>query len=220
MFSELDNIIFPDSCEVIEIVPSQLYVYPIFKCGRSSLTESMSSKGWNFVAEQDINKIQCPITVFLRDPRERFMSGVNTYIQHLASEGNDLDTHTILYFVNRYLFLNRHYAPQFFWLLNLCRFASQDVKIKLCHMSDIAQLTDRHSHAAVEPMAPELRERILSFDWSKLELHHYLDQLLLDRVGQTIELQQLFQQLQTQHSELFELIFKKAQDIVNALPKT
>jgi hypothetical protein len=220
VFSEIDTIIFPDSCEVIEILPSQLYVYPIFKCGRSSLVESMPSKGWKFVAEQDIKKIAGPITIFLRDPRERFLSGVNTYIQHLVSEDNDLDIHTMLYFVNRYLFLNRHYAPQFFWLLNLYRFANADVEIKLCHMSDINQLTERHSHAAVDPITPELRDRLLSLDWSKLELHFYLDQLLLDRVGQTVGIRQLLDQLQTQHTELFDLVFKKTQDIVHVLPKT
>ena len=94
MFSEVDSIIFPDSCEVIQIA-SQQFVYPIFKCGRSSLTWGMDARGWTFVPTEDINKITTPIRIFVRDPRERFLSGINTYLQHLAAEGNDLDPHTV-----------------------------------------------------------------------------------------------------------------------------
>jgi hypothetical protein len=37
MLSQLDHIIYPDRCEVYEIVPSQRYFYPIFKNGSSSI---------------------------------------------------------------------------------------------------------------------------------------------------------------------------------------
>ena len=219
MFSEVDSTIFPDSCEVIQTA-SQQFVYPIFKCGRSSLTESMQFKNWQFMSEKDIRQITTPITVFVRNPRERFLSGVNTYIQHLSAEGNDLDQHTVLYFVNKYLFLNRHYAPQFFWLLNLARFVGVDAQVTLCDVADIAQLTPRHSHAGVEPLTDELTEKIESFNWSKLELYFYLDQLLLDHIGQTITISDLIKHVQTAHSELYELIFQKTLNIINVLPKT
>ena len=217
MFSELDNIIFPDSCEVIKVT-SQHYVFPIFKCGRSSLTESMQDKGWTFVPELHIKDISDPITVFLRDPRERFISGVNTFVQHL--QGNDLDTHTVLYFVNRYLFLNRHYTPQFFWLVNLLRYAGPNVRVTLKPMSDIDLLTDRHSYADVEPITTELLAKIHSFNWSKLELYFYLDQILLNHMNQTVKIIDLLEHIKTHHAELYDLTFKRAQDIVNVLPKT
>lgn len=218
MFSELDNIIFPDGCEVIEIVPSQHYVFPIFKCGRSSLTESMTDKGWTFVPPEDIKNISSPITVFLRDPRERFISGVNTFVQHL--QGDQLDTHTVLYFVNRYLFLNRHYAPQFFWLLNLYRNVGSDACVTFRHIEDIGQLTDVHSHADVEPITPELRNHMQSFDWSKIELYFYLDQILLDHVNKTMRISELLQHVKTDHAQLYDLIFKRTLDLTNVLPKT
>ena len=219
MFSEVDSIIFPDSCEVIQIA-SQHFVYPIFKCGRSSLTRSMESKGWTFVAESDIPNITQPITIFLRDPRDRFLSGVNTYLQHLEREGNGLDQHTILYFVNRYLFLNRHYAPQFFWLLNLARFSSHDTLVTFSPMTEISQLTDVNDHAGVESLTDKLREKIDSFDWSKLELYLYLDQILLDHVGKTINLHDLIKHIQTNYSDLYKLVFQPTLNIANVLPKT
>jgi len=217
MFSEVDSIIFPDSCEVIQVA-SQQFVYPIFKCGRSSLTMSMESKGWTFVPESDIAKITKPITVFLRDPHERFLSGVNTYLQHLAAEGNNLDQHTVLYFINRYLFLNRHYAPQFFWLLNLARFARPDTLVTFSPIAEINQLTDLNHRAEIKPITDELQEKINSFSWSHLELYLYLDQVLLDQVGKTIKLHDLITHVQTNHSTLYELVFWPTLNIANVLP--
>jgi hypothetical protein len=180
----------------------------------------MRSKGWKFVDTKDIVKISQPITVFLRDPRDRFLSGVNTFLQHLDAEGNMLDQHTVLYFVNRYLFLNRHYAPQFFWLLNLMRFSGPNTLIKFQDISKISTLTHIHSHAEVEPITTELKEKIQQFDWSKLELYFYLDQILLNHLEQTVNLQDLIRHIQTNHSELYELVFQKTLNIIDVLPKT
>ena len=219
MFSEVDSIIFPDSCEVIQVA-SQQFVYPIFKCGWASLTVSMKSKGWTFVPQQDIIKITTPIRIFLRNPGERFSSGVNTYLQHLARDGNDLDSHTVLYFVNRYLFLNRHYAPQFFWLLNLARFARPDTLVTFSPMTEISQLTDLHHHANIEPITNDLKEKINSFNWSKLELYLYLDQILLNHIGKTITLSELLKHIQMDHSTLYNLVFQPTLNIAHVLPKT
>lgn len=218
MFCEIDNIIFPNSCEVIQVT-SQHYVFPIFKCGRSSLVQTMEEKGWTFVPTDEISNIEYPVTVFLREPRDRFLSGVNTYLQHLESEGNDLDQHTVLYFVNRYLFLNRHYAPQFFWMLNLARYAPADVLINFQNMENIKQLTHRHSHAEVLALTDSLKSKIDSFDWSKLELYFYLDNILLGYIGQTVPLSKVIADIQ-QHTDLYELVFNNSLDIVNVLPKT
>ena len=216
MFSEVDSIIFPNSCEVIQVA-SQQFVYPIFKCGRSSLTWEMASKGWTFVAEKDIDKIDTPIRIFVRDPRERFLSGVNTYLQHLAAEGNDLDQHTVLYFVNRYLFLNRHYAPQFFWLLNLARFARPDTLVTFSPMTEISQLTHFNSRAGVEPLTNELKQKINSFNWTAVELYYALDQILIDHIDKTITIHGLLTHVQDKHPNLYDLVFKKTLNITNVL---
>jgi hypothetical protein len=178
----------------------------------------MTDEGWTFVPEPQIKNISDPITVFLRDPQERFLSGVNTFIQHL--QGDQLDTHTVLYFINRYLFLNRHYAPQFFWLLNLYRYTSPDAKVSFRPMTDISLLTHRHSHADVEPITQELKEKINQFDWPKLELYFYLDQILIDHLGKTVKILDLLNHIKQDHAVLYNLVFTKSLDIVNVLPKT
>ena len=217
MFSEVDSVIFPDSCEVIQVA-SQQFVYPIFKCGRSSLTWKMESRGWTFVPEQDIVKINTPIRIFLRDPRERFLSGINTYLQHLAAEGNDLDQHTVLFFVNRYLFLNRHYAPQFFWLLNLARLTRPNILVTFRPITEISQLTHVNSRAGVEPLTDELRQKINSFNWTSIELYYALDQILIDHIGKTVTIHELLTYVQDKHSNLYNLVFKKSLNITNVLP--
>ena len=178
----------------------------------------MKQKSWRFVPANEITNIQQPITVFLRNPKERFISGVNTFVQHL--QDHNLDIRTILYFVNRYLFLNRHYAPQFFWILNLRKHVGPDCCVTFRPMQDINQLTDKHSHAEIKPITPELYDHIQRFDWSKLELYFYLDQILLDHMNMTVKISDLLEHVRTNHSELYNLVFKPTTDLVNVLSKT
>ena len=217
MFSTLDHIIFPDSCEVIEIVPSQLYVFPIFKNGSTSLYESMPDKPWKIITNNDIANIKQPITVYLRDARGRFVSGVNTYLRRLEVENPGLDEHTMLWCVDRYLFLNRHYCPQFFWLMNLVRYAGKDVKLKFEPMSNISNLTNIRSGPRIIAPNEELLEKLKQFNYQQLELYFYLDQLLIDSIGQTLTWQELIDIIKQTYPELYTLIFKKAQDLVNIL---
>ena len=155
MFSDLDSIIFPDSCEVIK-VSSQQYVYSIFKNGSNSLSYEQQRQGWTTISADKINDSTVPITVFLRDPRDRFISGVNTFVQHCLRDNPKLDIPTVMHFVKNFLFLNTHYCPQFFWLVNLSRFNSN--RIKLQGMTDLAQLTDLKGHAGVVPPTDEFVE--------------------------------------------------------------
>lgn len=223
MHDEITKTIYPDHCEVIEIEAGVRYVYPIFKCGRSSLYESLPDRDWHLIVNSDIANITAPITVFVRDPRERFISGVNTYVQHLLRESPDLDVNTILFFVERYLFLNRHYAPQFAWLLNLARFGGGSQPLCFEPIEKISELTSVHSDAGVAAVTPWLVQRIKEFDWKPLELYMFLDQIILDHVGQCVTFAQLVQKIHDQQPELYHLVFQRSKDLIelaNAVPKT
>lgn len=217
MFQEIDKTIFPDCCEVLEIVPSQQYVFPIFKCGKSSLYEHLPNTDWKLLTNDELQSIQTPITVFLRDPQSRFISGVNTYVQHLNQTNPGLDTKTVLWFVDNYLFLNRHYCPQFFWLMNLVRFVDPNVKLQFRSYVDVVELSPIHSNAGVEKPSKEFLQQIKLFDWKRLELYFYLDQILVDRIGQELSFNQLIKLIQTDYPELYQLVFEKTIKIVNAL---
>jgi hypothetical protein len=218
MFSDLDCIIFPDSCEVIKVA-SQHYVYPIFKNGSSSLKRSIVEKNWEVISADNIKQIKHPITVFLRDPKERFISGVNTYLQHLQNN-TELDTKTILFFVNEYLFLNRHYAPQFFWLLNLARYIDPNTSVYFSDFKNISELTAKHSKAGIDPITDIVAECVNQFDWQKLGLYFFLDQQLIDRIGQTVTIADLLLEIKNAQPDLYNQVFSKTIDLTNVLPKT
>jgi len=219
MFSEIDNIIFPDGCEVIQTT-SQQFVYPIFKNGQSSLYDSVPKKNWKIITAEQIHNIEKPITIFLRDPKKRFISGVNTYLQHLERDTPGLDLDTVMFFVDKYLFLNRHYCPQFFWLLNLARYTNPTVSFEFQNFEDINKLTDIHSKAGVTPIAEKVQQRIDAFDWRSLELYFFLDQLVMEQIGNKITFQELTNHIQTNHPEIYNLIFKKSIDLIHVLSKT
>ena len=103
MLSQLDNIIFPDRCDVLEI-DSQRYVYPIFKNGSSTLNKVPH----RILGIDELKQIDT-VDVFVRDPYERFLSGVQTFLRY----NTQLHRETALYFISEYLFLNRHFCPQF-----------------------------------------------------------------------------------------------------------
>jgi hypothetical protein len=217
MLFELDNIVLSDSCEVIEIVASQHYVYPIFKNGSTSLRETQRVTKWRSIYNIDIESIQTPITVYLRNPRERFISGVNTFVQHCLRDYPELDTKTILHFVKHHLFLNQHYSPQFYWLINLARYSS--VPLVFEHLDSINQIVAVNDRTLMVPPSDSFLNSIKDFSWSQLELYFFLDQLLLDKIGQPITFAQLITDIKNTHPDFYQLIFQKNIKFSNVLFK-
>jgi hypothetical protein len=225
MLSEIDIQLFPTRCEVIQIGSSQRFVFPIMKNGSSSFYMPVQLGLPNDfkifdIALLDSDQIQQPFITFLRDPKERFISGVNTYLQHLIRDNGNLDPNTIIWFVDNYLFLNRHYCPQFFWLLNLAMIIGPDVKFELNSMSDIARHTSYRANADVVPPSREFLDRIEKFNWEKLELYFYLDKVIMELIGQTVTFRQILSKVK-QNDVLDTNILKPTLQIstlLNALP--
>ena len=132
MLSRIDEIIYPNRCEVIEFLDPQRFVYPIFKNGSSSL----AAKGYRQLSHDEIRKLST-IEVYLRDPYERYVSGVQTYLSNL---GPGYDRATVLKMIGEFLFLNRHFALQFHWLTNLARFT--DAWIRFRPMEELQTATE------------------------------------------------------------------------------
>lgn len=225
MFNEIDKTIFPDSCEVFHLGASQHLIYPIMKNGSSNFRYAISAgikKDWRILTKSELLNVSQPMVTFIRDPRERFISGVNTYVQHLQRDNPGLDFKTILWFVENYLFLNRHYCPQFFWLINLAKNTSVDVQIALKSMTDIDQYTDVFIPPGVDPVTDQFLSAINTFNWNKLELYFYLDQILVDMIGNTVSYRDLIEQVHND-ATLKELLIDKSVQLthlINALPKT
>ena len=218
MLSHLDFIIFPNRCEVIKL-PSQRYFYPIFKNGSSSVTEQAKKSKWRIYLNEQIKRIP-EVDVVVRDPRQRFVSGVNSFVTQTMQANPELDRNTVYWFAKKYLHINRHYCMQFSWLLNLARYLDPDAKINLSALDYIKQVTDRTSNywgAKDENFSNELA------NLPEQEMYDRIDQVLVNAVGQSLTFSEIIELLQTQDPVAYTQVIVKAQNILNptyVVPKT
>jgi hypothetical protein len=221
MLSHLDCIIFPDRCEVIELVPSQRYVYPIFKNGQTSLVGYAKKYKCKILINEQIKKVKS-IDVVLRDPQQRLVSGINTFIQMTLRDYPELDIETVSWFARNYLFLNRHYAPQFFWIVNLARYLGDDTKLNFLSMDHLDQLAKINTKpTGINPITEQLLSQIQSMSLS--EMYIRVDQVLVNCIGQSLTFQQLVCLIKQIDPQAYEWTIGRSQRILNptyVLPKT
>ena len=215
MLSQLDHIIFPDRCEVIEIIPSQRYVYPIFKNCSTSLRVAAKQNKWRIRVNEQIKKINS-IDVILREPQDRLISGINTFIQFILRDNPGLDRTTVQWFAQHYLYLNRHYCPQFLWLVNLARFLNTDTKLNFISMDDIDTITTIHRNpdgiiTATSNFVNEINEI------KNNEMYHRIDTILFRCIGNSMSFCQLLQHIKNSDNVAYEYVIGNAQRILNPI---
>jgi hypothetical protein len=218
MLSQLDSIIFPDRCEVIEVIPSQRYVYPIFKNGSSNLFLAARTNNWRIKLNEQIRHLT-DIDIVIRDPEERFISGLNTFVQLTCQDNPSLDPPTVIWFAKNYLFLNRHYCPQFHWLLHLLKYANTDIKLHFIGMDDINSITSLHRPLDILPVSLELRQQLLSTHNN--EMYQRIDKIIFESIGQSMTFKQLLQHIKISDLAAYKYVIDNAQQILNptyALP--
>jgi len=213
MLSHLDRIIFPDRCEVLEVVPSQRYVYVIFKNGHSSFGAFEIKNPGRVVVNQQIQKLT-NIDVIVRDPQDRLVSGINTFIQHTVRDNPDLDPPTVEWFALNYLSLNRHYASQFSWILNLARYSDPNTTLNFLPMSAVGDITglDRKP-LGVQPASKELINQINLLKHK--EMYQRIDAVIFGCIGQSMTFAQLLQHIKIIDSPAYEYVIGHAQQILN-----
>ena len=116
MFKNLTDILTAD-CEVIKFNDEQFF-YPIFKNGSSSLTTYARKNNLLFLKNREISNCK-KITVFLRSPIERFVSGVHTFFYLTNNQSINDDT---LKKIESFDIIDRHFVPQYVWLLHLYKY--------------------------------------------------------------------------------------------------
>ncbi len=196
MLSRIDEIIFPNRCEVIEIPALQRFVYPIYKNGSSSLIEYARQQGYKTFFNEQIKRISI-IDVIFRDPISRFLSGVNTYVYNIKQANPQLDVDTIIYFAENYLFLNRHYAPQLSWIINLSKYTNTMAVLQLHDMSILNKFTP----LSIKPNETDmLSEEVISRLKNNIhnEMYQRLDYLLLELVGKEVTVNEILAHLKAQ----------------------
>lgn len=202
MLSYLDPILFPDECEVLEVAPNR-YVYSIFKNGSSSLRKS----NFRRLNSDEIAELT-DIEVFVREPFERYVSGVQTYLQH----NSHLDRTTTLTMIDEYLFLNRHFALQFHWIMNLMRF-NPGVQMTIRPVSELESATDLTWNAIARDKS------LLDYfsDNEKLKFYLMLDRILLDFIGHTVKFSTIVEHVKVEYPVLYEETIERVKDLCAVL---
>lgn len=192
MLSRLDDIIYPNRCEVIEIEASHRYIYPIFKNGSSSITEYAAKQKYKILLNEQIKRIDT-IDVVLREPTARYVSGIRTFVHNIKRDNPQLDLATILYFAENYLFLNRHYAPQLSWLVQLSRYTTTDTKLKFVGMESLSDYTP----LSVSPPETIAIDYKISSNVHN-EMYIRLDNLLMNLIGQVLTFKEILDYIKQQ----------------------
>ena len=203
MRTALDTELFPKLCEVVHVPLHNQWVYLIQKNGSSSLRIQQSRDNLAVFANNEISALDC-VDVYIRNPRARYVSGVNTYLQHLQRDHPELDYLTAFWFARRYKFLNTHYLPQFYWIANLSRYLRKDTKIRLKNFKNFSQITDLNlKPKAVTSPTKQFIEMLFKDD-ANIELWLYLDQILLDLADQELTWLQLIDHYQHNHPDIIK----------------
>lgn len=203
MQTALDTELFPKLCEVVHVPLHNQWVYLIQKNGSSSLRIQQSRDNLAVFANNEISALDC-VDVYIRNPRARYVSGVNTYLQHLQRDHPELDYLTTFWFARRYKFLNTHYLPQFYWIANLSRYLRKDTKIRLRNFKNFSQITDLNLKPKAVTLPTKQFVEMLFKDDANIELWLYLDQILLDLADQELTWLQLIDHYQHNHPDIIK----------------
>jgi hypothetical protein len=212
MLSHIDRELFPDRCEVIVLNDPQRYVYPIFKNGRSALLEYSSKHRCSILVNQQIRRA-ATIEIYIRDPAERFVSGISTFCQMTMRDHPHLDRDTVGWFAERYLFLNRHYTTQFSWILNLARYASDDCRLSIRSVQDLKTDLGLVEPDGVRSVINSQAQRIRSN--TDLQMYIRLDQSLCQLIGQDITMNEICKQMKQKDTAAWNYVVSKNLDILN-----
>jgi len=203
MLSYIDPILFPDECEILEVSANH-YVYPIFKNGSSGLKE----KSLRTLSPEQISKVGC-VTVYLRDPFERYVSGVQTYLAYHP----EFDRATTLSLIEQYLFLDRHFALQFHWIMNLHR-----------HTNGIwitVKTTDELDSTIGETWNTLARDQSLINrfqDNKQLWFYLQLDKILFEDLrDQTVTFAMILAHIKVKYPELYKETIQRSRDLCAVL---
>jgi hypothetical protein len=153
-------------CQVVSI--GGTFVYPIFRVGYTSLMEDADMVFTN-------NEITLcdTIEILLRDPKERFISGVNEYCRQ-----NGKGLNHIYRKIQVGKLVDRHFMPQYLWLLHLYKYHKGPIVLRpFSYIKEITQIHARANerHRRIEP----------------IERFTKVDNLLLRHLNKTVSLRDI-----------------------------
>lgn len=144
------NKLFNTDCVVVDVGPHT--VYPIFRVGQSTLMSVCDRKYVN----KEIDHCN-HVDIMIREPEERFVSGVNEYCRQ-----NKLDVESTWNEINQGRTHDRHFTPQYIWLLHLYKFYKGFVTIR--PFNHISNITEVHMHKSKSKIEVPVIESFVAVD--------------------------------------------------------
>lgn len=159
------NKLYSTEFEIIKF-SKNFYVYPIFKNGSTSLTVYAKKNNLLTLNYNEIKDLE-EITVYFREPLERFVSGVHTFFYFNKLKLNNENLQKIY----KFKLLDRHFMPQSFWLCNLFKYYKNKIILKdfneLHKIIPIKEGPWRSNPGAWIPLTKNQKEKIKSIDHKK-----------------------------------------------------
>ncbi len=159
--------------KVLELLPGK-FVYPIFKNGRSSIEAFAKEKNIKWLINEQLEKLPM-ITVFLREPQERFVSGVHSFIEFERRKNKDIDYETMLHCIEHHHVVNEHFMPQFFHIKKLMKHYSGMIELR--GLGELKEWIPNRNKPAIPDITEAQRQRINKISYPD----NLFDALLFER---------------------------------------
>lgn len=152
------NKLLNTDCVVLRTHNNKL-IYPIFRNGYSSLIKTHQQKFIN----EEIGSCN-HIDVVIRDPDVRFVSGVNEYCRQ-----NSLDIKSTHDAIKAGQVVDRHFAPQYIWLLHLSKYYKGLITIR--PFDKLNQYTYAHENRSPLNINVPILDEYVAVDKSLVEYY-------------------------------------------------
>lgn len=132
-------------------------IMPIFKCGKSSIEDHWKKNKNKVFINKQINRLD-KVTVFFREPMQRFVSGVHSFIEFEKRKYAKLDYDSVLYMIRNNNLQNEHFTEQFNWIKHLSYYFQNHIEIQ--PVSELYNIISERSAPAVPKLTSQQRNKI------------------------------------------------------------
>ena len=175
------NKILNTDCTVIKL--HEQYIYPIFKNGSSKMFLRKRGKFFDntdVLLNDEIGQVK-ELLVILRDPEERFITGVNK-----VAELENITIEDVMHRIKYCELIDRHFMPQFIWLLHLSKYFKGTVRIR--PMSELDNIFD---DKGVDEWPQQDKKQV-----TPLENYTHIDKLMIEKyMDKDVELKTIIEDL-------------------------
>ena len=210
MLTPLDTSLYSNKIQLAKTPAG--WIFLIFKNGSSTIASYCRERNYKIYYASEITDID-EVVVFIRNPIDRFKSGLQTVVHNLMRDNDHkLDSDTVAFMVQKYLFLDVHFLPQFHWLLNLSSYIGNNVKLKLQSIDDIDHLLLDNTRRI-----PEKSLTITINESNYTNLHLQLDEILFNQIGNTLTFAEIVNLVKSDPDAKFDEIISTPLNIAKVI---